>query len=278
MKYINMIVVASACLLPSFLNAQSCEEVLSCGQYNGMVRAGIAPTIWRKREAVEFFSPFAMQLTNNLTIPLFDVPSFEKLFHFPWIVGGQIGYMLADNIEVYGEANYRQASKRTLTKDNVIIPNDVINVVFDLVDNYRAVDAYVGARVYFDTKCERWTYFIGAKVGFVHHNTINFNYSFTPQMSPPQLALSSMEAVPLFLKNNIVAGGANGGFMWCWGCGWSAMLIGEVVANCGVRSNRLIALENTCTQLPSIVPCQLLIGEVDSELFFPVTFGIKYSF
>jgi hypothetical protein len=54
--------------------------------------------------------------------------------------------------------------------------------------------------------------------------------------------------------------------------------MGEVVATCGPKSNGNIPIAANCSQLSSIMPSNLIVGGTGTELFFPVTLGLKYSF
>lgn len=255
--------------------------LLDCGSFNLLVHGGVAPTLWRHRGDFSAVSCFASSVpdVNESIIPLFSFPQFKKFFHVPWIVGGQIGYAFSSCSEIYVEVNYRQASRRDFAINNVVIPNDLVNIAFTFGNKYRAIDAYVGARMYWGRYwCDRAALFVGAKFGFVHHKSIDFSYSITPQNVPAQLALVSPSEVSFTTRRTAPAGGANIGLDWHYGCGFSIVLMAEVVATCAPRTNGNIPLVNTCTQLPSIVPNNLLLGSLGTELFFPITLGLKYSF
>ena len=258
-----------------------CGTPLNCGSFNILVHAGIAPTIWRHRGDFSAVSCFASSVPdfNQSIVPLFTFPKFNKFFRLPWIVGGQIGYAFSDCSELYVEVNYRQASRKDFAINTIAIPNDVVTVAFQFGNKYRAIDAYVGARMYWGRYwCDRVALFLGAKFGLVHHKSINFTYEITPQNVPAQLALVATSEVPFAVSKTAPAGGANIGLDWCYGCGFSIVLMAEVVATCAPRTNGSIPLSNTCTQLPSIVPNNLLLGSLGTELFFPITLGLKYSF
>jgi hypothetical protein len=257
------------------------ESLLDCGSFNIVVHAGVAPTNWRNRGDFSAVSCFASSIPdfNQSIIPLVTFPKFNKFFRSPWIVGGQIGYAFSDRSELYVEVNYRQASRKDFAINNITIPNDVVNVAFQFGNKYRAIDAYVGARMYWGRYwCDRAALFIGGKFGFVHHKSVNFTFQITPQNVPAQLALVSASEVPFTTGRTAPAGGANIGLDWQYGCGFSVVLMAEVVASCAPRTNGSIPLSNTCTQLPSIMPNALLLGSLGTELFFPITLGLKYSF
>jgi hypothetical protein len=260
-----------------------CGDPLNCGSINFWGRIGVAPTLWRDR------GNFSALSCNALAIPgfgldivdFFKIPKFKKFFHIPFIVGGQIGYALTNNIEIFWEANYRRASHRNFTKSNVDIPNDTVNIIFQFDSPYRVFDTYVGARYYWDLCwCYPVAFFLGAKFGLVHHKSVCFNYLIASITCPIASGLSSTQNTPFFYSNTRPASGLNFGFDWCMGCGWSVMLMGEVVASCGPKSNGNILASATgnCSSLPSILPSNLIVGSIGTELFFPVTIGLKYSF
>jgi hypothetical protein len=266
-----------------------CGCPLNCGSLNIWLRAGVAPLSWRDR------GDFSAIACNALAIPGFSqdivpilhpLPQFKKFFHLPWIVGGQIGYAFTDCFEAYVEFNFRSASRRVFTQTGITIPNDVVTVVFTFDHNYRVFDAYVGGRFYWGRYwCDRIAIFFGAKFGLVHHRTISLvnPSTITSTACPVSLPLviaPGNTTVPFFLKNTRPAAGVCAGFDWCLGCGWSFMVMGEIVASCGPKSNGNgnIVVPSNCAQLPSILPSNLIVGSTGTELFFPVTFGFKYNF
>jgi hypothetical protein len=259
-----------------------CGNPLRCGSVDFQIQAGVAPTLWRDR------GNFSAITCNGLAIPdfgrttvdLFKLPKFNKLFHVPWIVGGHIGYAITNNFETYVEFNYRQAKARDFTLLNVTIPNDVINIDIHPQSRYRVFDVYLGARYYWDLCwCYDVAFFLGGKFGLVHHKQVNFTFNFVSVNCPPAQALAA-SCAPLFLRNTTPAGGLNIGFEWCLGCNFSAVLTAEVVATCGPKGSLISGINFNCTNpmLPTIFPTNLIVGHIGSEIFFPITLGLKYSF
>ncbi len=261
-----------------------CGDPLNCGSINFLVHGGVAPTLWRNRGDFSLVSCNALNTSGigQTVVKLFELPKFSKFFHVPWIVGGQIGYALTDHIEVYLEANYRSSKAKNFVLNNVVLtPFENGNVSFVFQNSYRVIDAYVGARYYWGRCwCDRVAFFLGGKFGLVHHQPVNFQFLIVQQTCPIGAPLSSNGNTPLFLRNTVPAVGANFGFDWCIGCGWSVVLMGEVVAANGPKSNANIVVPNSCTGgiLPALLPTNILIGNIETELFFPVTLGLKYSF
>jgi hypothetical protein len=266
-----------------------CGCPLNCGCFNVWLRAGVAYTTWRNR------GDFSAVSCNGLAIPgfgqdivpiLHPLPQFKRFFHLPWIVGGQVGYAFSDCFEFFVEFNYRSASRKVFTRTGVTIPNDIVTVVLTFDHNYSVFDAYAGGRFYWGRYwCDRIAIFFGAKFGLVHHRRISLVSPSTITstecpVSTPLTIVTGNATVPFFLRNTRPAAGVNAGFDWCLGCGWSFMVMGEVVASCGPKTNNngSIVITSNCTELPSILPSNILVGGTGTELYFPVTFGFKYSF
>lgn len=282
----NDYAIADECCAPAY----DCGDPLVCGSANFLIHAGVAPTQWKGRE------PFTLVSCNALAIPsfgqtlinLFDpMPRFRDFFKTPWIVGGQFGYALTNNFEVYLEVNYRHAARRSFISENVAAPNTPVNINFQFSKHYRAIDAYVGARYYWGRYwCNNMAVFLGAKFGVVHHKPICFNFSIAQtDCTLAGTTASSASTLPFFFRSTHPAAGLNLGFDWCLGCGWSVVLMAEAVATCGPKPNQGITLGGPCpvggssVALPLLgAPTNLLIGHVGTELFFPVTLGVKYSF
>lgn len=267
-----------------------CGDPLNCGSVNFWFRAGIAPTIWRERGDFSLVSCNALAIPNidSNIVSVFQLPKFKHFFRTPWIVGGQIGYAVTDCFEFYVEANYRKAAARNFLLDGgsdangqpigLPIPNDNVIVSLNFLDGYRAVDFYVGARYYWGRCwCDRLAWFLGGKFGLVHRQAVEFNYRITSTMCSASAALTGLNQ-EFFGRHNSPAAGVNFGLDWCYGCGWSFVIMAEVIATCGPNSNSNIIVPSNCSQLPSLLPSNIIIGHIGTEIFIPVTFGLKYSF
>ncbi len=261
----------------------SCNP-LYCGAFDLQFQIGVAPLLWEGRGTFN-----AVQCPgvsgNPAVFSLFDIPKFSHFYKVPWIVGGQIGYALSDNVRLYVEFDYVQAR----TKDNVSLVSlatPVATITFDS-QKYRLVEGYVGGRYYWDRWCDRTSFFLGIKAGFVHHHQVEFNSLITPPVSPAVAPVAFTDLV-LFNRNTVPSGGINVGLDFCFcGC-WSLVLTAELVASCGPQSNPNIAFGQPnagCSGLapqPSLPALpnlnNLLIGHIGSELRFPITAAVRYSF
>ena len=236
---------------------------LYCGAWDLQIQGGVAPIIWRNRG--DTFGVSCALSPSAPLLPLFQLPKFNKFFKTPWIVGGQVGFHWSDNTRVYVEFNYSQAKG----KSDVTVASAGATAALVSVFNptkYKVFDAYVGARYYWDRWCDRLSFFLGGKVGITHHKRIETDLSATLG------SVNSAFTFEAFNSNTVVAGGGNIGLDYCICGNWSLVLTGEVVASCGPRA----AVFNVVT--PTIGVTNLIIGGIGTELRFPVTLAVRYSF
>lgn len=248
----------------------SCYECgcnpLYCGAWDLQVQGGVNPILWRNRDQI--LGVNCGLTTNPVAVLYNNTPKFNKLFKTPWIVGGQVGYAWSDNVRVYVEFNYSQ----TKGKDSVLLATD-FNSAFSTTytyHKYKLFDAYAGVRYYWDRWCDRVAFFLGGKVGLTHHKRLSADLVFIA----PAVVNLSQTGIDQFGSNTVVSGGANFGFDVCFCGNWSFVVTGEVVASCGPRNvNNLVLPGAGFNGFTNILP-----GHVGTELRFPVTAGIRYSF
>jgi hypothetical protein len=282
-KYLSIVLLA--CAFAGTINASrsddnsydsscgSCYECgcnpLYCGAWDLQIQGGVNPILWRNRGQILAVSP-VLAPAPTVVVLYNNVPKFNKLFKTPWIVGGQVGYAWSDNTRVYVEFNYSQSKG----KNAVVIPTDLAATLSTTYSfgKYKIFDAYAGARYYWDRWCDRVAFFFGGKVGLTHHKRINADLILTNSAVTPATTLSPT-AVPQYGSNTVVSGGANVGFDVCFCGNWSFVVTGEVVASCGPRNVNNVVLSATFANLTNILP-----GSIGTELRFPVTAAIRYSF
>jgi hypothetical protein len=252
------------------------------GNFAIEARGGIAPTAWINRDN---FSAISINATSILLlpsafVPLFQMPSFSKLFGLPWFIGIHIGSMMAPDQEIYAEINYRQAHKRIFTLNNLVIPN-IDTIFFSLMpkNNYRVLSAFVGARKYWQF-CSQQSVnaFFGGKIGLTHHAKTDFTFT-TYSLAVP--APYTSDTLVLFRKNTGFAGGFNAGFEFDFGCDLRIVFTAEMVAACGPNGNENIPFDYPTQSVvinPFLAPNSFIVGSIGTELFFPITIGCKYFF
>jgi hypothetical protein len=287
--------LTTATAVEAYANENCCRPIyecacnpLFCGTYTGQLHAGIAPIIWTKRGEVDLLSCPANPLNPVYQLAA-HFPKFKTLYKLPWTFGGILGYAWTDNVEMYLEFNYLQATQKhhNTTGYSFVFPNVVpTQSLLIKLNRYSLVDGYVGIRYYWDRFCNWVSPFIGLKVGFTSHFNVNaaFSVNGTPVILVPAAGINS--CVPsaasstannhFFNRNTVVAGGINAGIDVCFCDGWSFMATGEFVVSCAPR---LRAPSVFATPLPGpTFATNLITGGIGSELRFPVTFGIKRIF
>lgn len=255
----------------------TCSEIpLICGAFDVQGHVGFAPIAWADRGDVATIQCPGVAAQDPVVV-FFKEPSYFKLFNLPWTLGGQLGYAIADNIRTYFEFNYFQGSG----KDKASLEtkqNPASTVVFDM-NNYKLYDAFLGFQYFFNRWCNRYSLILGGKIGLVYH----YETEFSATIEVPPAAATQWITKQEFFENNLrVAGGFNIGVDICICDCWNAMFMGEIVANCGPKSNPNIAFgqKQGCNPPPLAVPGinNLLLGSIGAELRFPFTAGLRYTF
>lgn len=246
---------------PSRCYECSCNP-LYCGAWDLQIHGGANFIKWRNRG--DFFA-----VNCNLDPAVVNngqLLNFKHFYKTPWIVGGQIGHHWSDNVRAYVEFNYSQAKARTV-EVAATVPDIVLE--FTTLSKYKVFDAYFGTRYYWDRWCDRVAFFLGAKVGLTHHKSDSTDVTIqTPSVNPPVVIASN---ATVFLSNTVVSGGADFGLDICFCGNWSFVITGAILASCGPRSAQFLDTVNTPVT-------NLLLASVGTELRFPVTAGIRYSF
>ena len=198
----------------------SCEP-LYCGSWGIQFDAGVRPIIWNGRK--NFFS---LQNANGGTgiTTLANLPKYKSLYRVPWQVGGQISYAWGTNCNVFIEAHYAQAKRKHTYNAQLASSNLYISL-----SRYKLVDGYVGARYYTDRWCDRTSFFIGGKVGFIHH----YNAQYISPLTGG--CCCNFVGQPFFKSNTTIAGGLNVGIDICYRGNWSFVVTGEVIASHGPK-------------------------------------------
>lgn len=250
----------------------SCNP-LYCGALDLQIQGGVDPILWRQRGPFNFVT-CAVVAPASPVVSLFDTPKFSTFFRTPWTIGGQIGYAWSDNTRVYAEFDYAQAkAKTTISIPSTVAP--VAGIVYNFtLSKYKLYDFYVGARYYTNRWCDRYSFFIGGKVGLVHHKAINFSLTASLPPAVPVAIIPTTPVTALFSRNTSVSGGANVGVDVCFCGNWSLVITGEVVASCGPKANTPVVTAGVAGgALTAFLPPSIV-----TELQFPITAGVRYSF
>lgn len=262
----------------------SCYECgcnpLYCGAFDLQFQAGIMPTDWTHRRDVALIQCTGLPAVDPIN-ELFELPKFSRLFQLPWLVGGQIGYEASDNIRFYLDFNYAQAKGK---HDVVLTARDTVNpeVLGFEIGKYKLFDFHIGARYYFDRWCDRLSLFVGAKAGLVVHHKINSGITLNDVaiFPSPDDVNGCVAGVPgtvgeniLFFHNTRASGGLNIGLDYCFCGNWSLVFTWDAVFNCGPSSNGNIVLDAV-----NVGANNLIIGRLGTEIRFPITGAVRYTF
>lgn len=266
-----------------------CETPLHCGQWSIVPKGGVAPTIRTAQDPVWLINP-CLNLSGpitgcentppNPTSPVFTVSKtakFQNQFKTPFIVGFELQYALDDYHMVYLEYAYRQAKAKVFPFTAGLFQ------VCERFTNYSSSAGYLGARQYFNRIwCEHLAFFVGLKIGILHRKQVCYNLNLAvPSFDVP---LTTIADNPYFFADNVVSGGLHLGFDYCFNCNWSFQFNAEVVASAGPKVNQNVRFGQDAGQTdPAILAAlggltNVNIGATGTEVYFPVTFGIRYNF
>ena len=257
------------------LYAGGAEAHLECGHFDVQIQAGVDPIVWTSKQ------PFGIIASGiNATMPLQSLAQarFSSLFKIPWIVGGQVGYAYDDCVRVYLEANYIQSrGKKNHSVTLTGLPTQT-QLLFSF-GKYRIFDMYAGARYYFDgCWCQQASFFIGAKIGFAHHFKTSLDLAVTQNNV---LLTCTPHFANAYTSNTIISAGGNVGIDYQWCSCVSLVLTGEIVASCGPTSNNLNIAQLELGANPNVglaAVTDIIPAFGATELRFPVTLGIRYTF
>lgn len=227
------------------------------GGWSILAKGGIDPIHWTERGRVWLTVP-------ALPVPVFSVSrtaKFDKQYDLPYIVGGEIAYNFSDSAQLFIEANYINGKGKTF--------NFVAGAfnVSEVNDDYEAWSGYIGGRYYFSRSwiCDRVAPFVGLKAGFVNHRRSDYALS---------LGGVFIDKDPYYVGKTGVSAGVQLGFDVAICDNFSAVLNLEAVASQGPRANRNNELDPVLTGGLTNVN----IGQVGTEVSFPITLGLRYTF
>src|SRR5262249_2749356 len=126
--------------------------------------------------------------------------------------------------------------------------------------NYQLFDGYFGARYYWDRWFNQLSFFLGAQIGLTHHRSSRADFTIF-LVNPTQTV--TFTDIELFRQNTKISGGVNFGFDICYN-NWSLVINGEIIVSSGPRG-----MENQSN---------VILGNVETEVRFPITVGIRYTF
>jgi hypothetical protein len=254
-------------------------QAYDCNRWSWDIQAGVAPTVWINRGEFTAVSCNATQVLSlpNAVIPLFNFPQFNHLFHVPWIIETYFSYATDSGLDLFVQFDYRRAKSRTFVIPNLVIPGiDTLSFAIAPRDHYQAIDAFVGLYKQCLLECLDMFWFYGAKVGIVHRSKIDSTF-ITNSLTVP---FENETATRMLIqKNTVPAVGGSLGLTGCI-CGnflWRFQI--EMVAACGPHITQNIPFDFGTESVlinPLLAPNGFINNGIQTEIYFPVTFGFKY--
>lgn len=280
MKYCFRLFFVVIAIMSGAVAQGFCSDVapLRCGRFDIQLHAGVNPIRWRDRGGL--YGPTFEAPSNIAIIKAFDLPDFDCLYKTPWIVGGQVGYAYSDNMRFYLEGFFSKAapqcpSRALLLRTETGAPNGT-TITLGL-DSFELGGFNAGVEYYMNRFWqEKVSFFIGAKVGFVHHRQVMFSaFEVIPTTPPLTIVLiPDTDKQRIFKTDAAVSGGFNFGFDILLNDCWSFVMSAGLVGTAGPKSSSDVML------IPSfaIPPRNFMVTHTDSEILFPVTFALRYTF
>ncbi len=222
-----------------------------------VVKGGVAPTWWSDRGDSYVVTPGLIPTTVNI-----GAESFNNQFHTPWTVGGELTYNFTDHMQLFAEGVYRQGDGKhinTLFSDGTIAGSGL--------DSFRAWGVYGGARYYLNRwECIGIAPFVGAKLGFVHHQSVRSNVAFTIVGAAPITVKNT-----IYKSNNTFSFGIQAGFDY-----EICQCLYLVFTAEGVFTGPMRTSHNSSIGAAGI--SNFISGETGAEISVPVTLGIRWEF
>lgn len=227
------------------------------------IRGGIAPTAWLNRGDAYIVIPASVPPV----ISIGRVKSYNDLFDLPWVAGLELAYNSTGNTQVFVEGVFRSSPNKNSIKRTVEGATPV--VVTERMDDAKTWFGYLGARQYFnrDWICDSVAPYIGFKAGFVHHDKIRMKFF---ENSDKKGSFTLFEATT----------GVSAGVFLGLDCALmeslSLQLQGDLLVSQAIQGKRNIPLPVISND--NRVVTNIIAGRVNSEVSFPITVALRYSF
>lgn len=292
-KHVLLSIILTLVTRVSALSCQGDGPLESCS-WGIVVKGGITPTLRTEQGCIWSTNPcFANDGTNQpctgcLSLPpapvtpVFSVSKtakFKEQFKLPATFGLELQYNLDERHMLYLEYDYRHAKSKTFA----FVAGRFSNV--ETSNNYVSNAGYVGFRNYFNRIwCDRLSFLAGGKLGIIHRNEICAALNVAvPSLDIPQTFVG---AHPYFFADNAVSAGLHIGFDVAFNDCFSFQFNAEVVASAGhkVNQNAVFGVSGSSSTVSPSVLTALLgltninIGTTGTEVQFPITFGIRYTY
>lgn len=270
----RLILGMALALIASYAEANNCCNPLAnffeCGSWAYQFRGGVYPTLWRSRGDIFLDSCDCTTNTPGASVNLGQLGKFSDYFKLPFVVGSQLIYETNNCFSLYGEVNFIQGSPKRSALNTTQSSNANFALRFG---HYRAVSGYVG--LFYDVAdfCNS-TLFVGAKIGGIYHSNI---YAHQVVASPEVNCICDEVVRRMLFKHGLrVSGGVSLGLDYNWCNCWNLVLMGEAVFSGGPKGACAPLLSSEIVAL--VGGSALSTRTIKTEISFPVTLGLMYSF
>ena len=262
-------------------NCYDCGNPLNPCAFSLELRAGVVPTHWNKRGCIATVGCLGITPTST-TSPITlmtEIPEFKHQFKLPWTVGLHADYNLSEHIAVGLEFNYMHAREKCFSFATPLpVATAPLTVTVSFKNPLKAYSGYLSNRYYFDRCWDSLGFFVGFKVGFEHMRSISaIANGNSPAITGTPIVAAAF-TFPCFVaydRSTVVSGGIHAGFDWCLFNGLSLVFTAEVVGSGAPRTNTVVDI---APGLSALRTRAVLLGNIGSQIHFPVTFGLKYTF
>lgn len=261
-----------------------CSTPIKQGEWNISIKGGIAPTTWLNRRN-EYVVSINQQNTPIVTSK--NIGSFEDNFDMPWTASVEVAYNISDYSQIFVEGSYKSAPNKKSTKKEV----DGIKLR-ERTDDAHDWSGYFGVRQFFcrDWVCDSVAPYIGFKAGFVNHQKINThfyvgkvaqnqnqNQNQNEAQNKPQIVYNEIGKQVQFQSTTGISAGAFIGLDCALMESLNIQLQIEVIASQPIQGRQNVEFPGSRTLQPGEIT-NIMAGKINSELTFPITVGLRYSF
>lgn len=255
------------------------ERAIREGQWSFSARAGIAPTIFSEDAKISYTG---VNITGGpVTVPSgnYSTPSngnyyrqsykysWGDTYDLPFTAGGDIGYGVMDNFEVFFNFDYLYAGG----DEHRIAPINFLGREFTTrreFKDYNSYGFYLGGRYYFDID-SFVSPFVGAKLGILSRSKSRLTEKVLTSGDPTLRQIRT----PFYKSSTGFSGGLQLGFDYAITDAFSAVAMAEMIGSTSVKANKNT---NFIHERPRAIRLYSRVYKAPKgTLSFPITLGIR---
>lgn len=226
------------------------------GRFSVSVLGGIAPNIYVDRENAN------ASAANPPAFELINIPSFGDQFNMPFILQGELGYMVRNDWEVFYDFDWSQGKGKSHSFSHE--ESGTVDVSgTQKFKNFNGYGNYLGSRYYLTYGTFPIKPFAGFKIGIMTRGAVKVQQVATSG------GTTFTDNYNYFKSNTTISGGLQIGLDWQLTENLSLLLKGEFIAT-GYRKSGIIFNHS-----PNPV---LKAGNASAQFSFPVTLGARWTF